>query len=244
MEYQVDNIYNENCYQAIKSIPDKSIDLVYTDIPYDIVGNGGGAFGTKNRDYHKEYEKVSFGFDYSILEEYIRVCKNINVMIWCNKAQILPIMKFFIEKHDCFFDILCWCKTNPIPTCNNKYLSDIEYCLHFRKNEIIRGKYSNKSKFYVSPLNTSDKKLFGHPTIKPMEFVKRHILSATDENAVVLDTFLGSGTTAVACKELNRRYIGFELNEEYFKIAQERLNKINQIEKQEIINIFDFIEEV
>ena len=66
--------------------------------------------------------------------------------------------------------------------------------------------------------------------------------------AVVLDTFLGSGTTAVACKELNRHYIGFELNEEYFKIAQDRLNGITQIERKEkdngILNIFDFIEEV
>lgn len=95
-------LYNEDCYQGIKKIPDKSIDLVYIDIPYDLEGNGGGCFGSKKRDYHKEYEKVSqntnasplsirkannnnnisdiaFGVNYSILNELCRVMKHIYI---------------------------------------------------------------------------------------------------------------------------------------------------------------------
>ncbi len=97
-------IYNEDCYEGIKKIPDKSVDLVYIDIPYDLEGNGGGgAFGSKKRDYHAEYEKVSkntnasalsirkannnnnnisdiaFGIDYSILDELCRVMKHIYI---------------------------------------------------------------------------------------------------------------------------------------------------------------------
>lgn len=105
MKYEPNNIYNVDCYEAIKDIPDKSIDLVYIDIPYDLEGNGfksGGAFGSKKRDYHKEYEKVSkstnasalsirkannnnnisdiaFGIDYSILDELCRVMKRIYI---------------------------------------------------------------------------------------------------------------------------------------------------------------------
>ena len=93
---QTNNIYHGDCYKLIKEIPDKSIDLIYTDIPYDFVGNGGGgAFGEKKRDYHKEYQNVSintqnilakrkcknsdsisdiaFGIDYAILDEFIRI---------------------------------------------------------------------------------------------------------------------------------------------------------------------------
>ena len=98
---QTNKIYHGDSYKLIKEIPDKSIDLIYTDIPYDVVGNGGGAFGVKKRDYHKEYQKVSintqntlakrrcknndqcsdiyFGIDWSILDEFIRIQPNIYI---------------------------------------------------------------------------------------------------------------------------------------------------------------------
>lgn len=102
-EYQPNNIYNVDCYNAIKKIPDKSIDLIYIDIPYDLEDNGGGGcFGTKKRDYHQEYEnvskikkvsdihlrvsknineidKIAFGIDYSILNEFVRIMKHIYI---------------------------------------------------------------------------------------------------------------------------------------------------------------------
>lgn len=66
--------------------------------------------------------------------------------------------------------------------------------------------------------------------------VKKHILHSTNENDIVLDAFVGSGTTCVACKELNRQYIGFEINEKYFKIAKDRLNGINQKGQMDLFN--------
>ena len=179
---------------------------------------------------------ITEGIDYEILKEFVRVMKKINIFIWCSKSQILPIMKYFIEDKKCNFEILTWNKTNPIPCANNTWLSDIEYCLYFREKGVrLNDDYFLKSKFYTSEINKKDKDLFGHPTIKPLELVKRHLLHATKENEVVLDTFLGSGTTAVACKELNRQYIGFELDEKYYKIANERLNGLTQddVKKQE-----------
>lgn len=270
-EFQPNHIYNTDCYKAIKKIPDRSIDLVYIDIPYGLEDNGGGGcFGEKKRDYHKEYEKVSqntntsgiykrttasidninkiaFGIDYSILDEIVRVCKSIYVYIWCSKKQIYPLMDYFIRKHKCRFEILTWHKTNPIPTINNKYLSDTEYCLLFRGegSKIYDNDLDKKRKYYISSLNVKDKELYIHPTIKPIEFVKNHIENSTKENDIVLDCFLGSGTTAVACKELNRRYIGFEIEKEYFEIAQDRLNGLSQQDKKRkelgITTIFDFI---
>lgn len=156
-------------------------------------------------------------------------------------------MKIFIDKYNCRYNLLVWCKSNPIPSTNNVWLPDLEYCLVFKEKGAPRYNdgYELKSKWYISPINTNDKELYEHPTIKPLDLVKRHILHSTKENDVVLDCFLGSGTTAVACKELGRNYIGFEVNKEYFDIAQNRLNGISQkdiiLKEKGIQNIFDFI---
>lgn len=261
--YELNKIYCEDCYKAIKELPDNSVDLIYTDIPYDIEDNGGGGcFGEKKRDYHGEYEKVcenteasrvwkstskyidgikeiAYGIDFAILDEFCRICKKIYVYIWCSKKQILPLMNYFVGKKGCRFELLTWHKTTPIPTCNNKYLSDTEYCLLFREegtyiggNMKSKGKYfesineSEGSGFWISPINTTDKGKFAHPTIKPLEFVSNHILNSTNETDIVLDPFMGSGTTAVACKNLGRQYIGFEINPKWHNIALDRLNNI------------------
>jgi DNA modification methylase len=264
---ELDKIYLGDCYKLIKDIPDKSIDLIYIDVPYDIEGNGGGGcFGERKRSYHKEYERVcensnasriyksalknvsefediAFGIDYSILDEFVRVQKNIYIYIWCSKKQIFPLMKYFVGEKNCLFEILTWHKTNPIPTCNNKYLSDTEYCLMFREKDKthIYGTFDTKRKYYVSPINVKDKKAYGHPTIKPLEFVKDHIINSTKEGDVVLDCFMGSGTTAVACKELNRHFIGFELNKEYWEIANKRINGLTNEKKNQVeqLSLFD-----
>ncbi len=252
MIYEPNNIYCADCYEAIKQMPDKSVDLIYTDIPYDFEANGGGGcFGEKKRDYHSDYEAVAqntqksrvgrqayksysdnadiaFGIDYAILDEFCRVLKAIYVYIWCSKKQVLPLMNYFVGEKDCRFEILTWHKTNPIPTCNGKYLSDTEYCLLFREEgkTKIGGAMSTKSKYYISPCNKSDKDKFEHSTIKPLPFVQNHILNSTNANDIVFDPFMGSGTTAVACKNLGRQYIGFEINPKWHRIACDRLNNI------------------
>ena len=108
-------------------------------------------------------------------------------------------------------------------------MPDIEYCLCIKGKDAPRYNdgYELKSKWYISPKNKEDRDNYNHPTIKPLELVKRHILHSTQENDLVLDCFAGSGTTLKACQETNRRYIGFEINEEYYKIAKDRLNNIN-----------------
>ena len=137
-------------------------------------------------------------------------------------------MKYFIDKKGCRFNILTWNKTNPTPATNGTYLPDIEYCLVFKEpgSPKYNDGYELKSKWYISALNVSDKQLYKHPTIKPLDLVKRHIQHSTNEGDVVLDCFMGSGTTGVACKELNRDFIGIELDKEYYEIAKNRINGI------------------
>lgn len=228
MKYETNNIYCVDCYEAIKELPNKSIDCIYTDVPYLIDNHGFGKseLGDRMKKKTNDLKGIDKGFDLSILDELVRVLKKINIFIWCSKLQIIDLLNYF-DKLNCRFEILVWIKDNPSPTCNNIWLPDMEYCLYFRESGVpLNDGYELKSKWYSSPTNKSDKDKFEHPTIKPLKLVERHILHATQPNDIVLDCFLGSGTTAVACENTGRQYIGFEKDERWHKIAVDRLNNI------------------
>lgn len=218
-----------DCLEIMKDIPDKSIDLVVIDPPYEINANGsGGSFGKEKRGYHAEVKTLSDGITNLVLDELVRVMKKINIYIWCNKNQLKQYIDYF-EELGATTDLLTWHKTNPVPTCNNKYLSDTEYLLYFRKDGVpMYGTYATKKKYYVTPTNKEDKKLYKHPTIKPLDIIENLIINSSQKNDTVLDCFMGSGTTGVACKNLNRNFIGIELDENYFKIAKERINEVSK----------------
>jgi len=230
MKYELDNIYNEDSYKAIKDIHDNSIDCIYTDVPYlyHSGDKGSSPLALRIAKTKKDLKTLGIidGFDYKIYDDFIRVMKKINIFIWCSKLQIQDTLNYFLSK-GCYFEILTWNKLNPTPSTNNNWLPDIEYCLYFREKGVrVNDGYTLKSKWYVSPLNKREKDLFNHPTIKPFKLVKRHIEHATKPNDIVADFFIGSGTIPVAAKESGRRYIGFEIDKEYFKIAKDRLNGI------------------
>lgn len=261
-EDMINNVVLGDCYQKIKEIPDKSIDCIYTDIPYLYNQGGSGTSSLGERTAKKRLElmgleqnyldnkgksrgealriaknvkkanmeitSIEDGIDYKIFDDMVRVMKKINIFIWCSKLQILDILKYFVDNKNCYFEILTWNKTNPTPTTNNSWLPDIEYCLYFReKGVVLNDGYELKSKWYISSINQSDKEKFNHPTIKPLNLVERHIKHTTSENDIVLDCFCGSGTTCVACKNTNRRYIGIEVNPKWHKVAVDRLNNID-----------------
>lgn len=211
-------------------------------------------FGSKKRGYHEEYYKIatsdkqyrnegqervwkdkikqrqeikhlSGGFDFSLLDTLDKKMKKINIYIWCSKHQVEPLLKHYLDK-GCNIEILTWHKTNPLPTMNNTYANDTEYCIFAREKGVrIYGSYETKRKYWVTPLNSKDKKLYGHPTIKPLDIIEKLIINSSLEGDTILDCFMGSGTTGVACKELNRNFIGFEINENYFNIAKDRIGE-------------------
>lgn len=230
---KIENMLNTvtlgNSYELIKEIPDSIIDCIYVDIPYLIIpgGKGNSSLARRIDKVHNTYLKdIKDGIDYIILNEFVRISKKLNCFIWCSKEQIYEILKFFKER-GYMFEILIWTKTNPTPATNNVWLPDIEYCLYFREKGVqLNDGYELKSKWYSSPINKKDKDKYKHPTIKPIELVKRHLLHTTQPNDLVLDCFSGSGTTCVAAKELGRQYIGIEIEPEYHKISLDRLKGI------------------
>lgn len=237
---KTNNIYLGDAYKLIKEIPDKSIDCIYTDIPYLIQKGGHSDTPLSLRSYklrNDDLKDIKDGIDYSIFDEFDRVLKKINIFIWCNKMQMLDILNYWTKKRKRInYEILVWLKTNPTPLCNNVWLPDIEYCLYFRESGVrLNDGYQVKHKWYMSSINKKDKDKFKHPTIKPLEMVKQHLLHTTQENSIVLDPFIGSGTTAVAYKLTNRQFIGFETNKEYWNTA---INRINDIDNEQDISLF------
>jgi DNA modification methylase len=226
----VNEIKLGNAYEIIKEIPDKSVDLIYTDIPYlhQSGGSGTSKISKNILSKTKEIAFVSNGIDFKIFDDFVRVMKKINIFIWCSRLQIVDILNYFVRGLKCNYEILVWVKSNPIPQTNNIWLPDIEYCLYFREAGVrLNNGYELKSKWYLSPSNTADKGIFAHPTIKPLTLVKRHIAHTTKPGDIVFDPFVGSGTTAVAAFETNRQYIGIEIDPKWHGVAVDRLNHID-----------------
>ena len=221
---ELNRIYNEDCLEGMKRIPDKSVDLVVTDPPYNIATSGAGIYKQADKQYVKELNFMKDGFSKEILDECCRVMKKINIYIFCSQKQIIPLLDYFVKEKKCNWNIISWHKTNPVPACGNKYLTDTEFILFFREKGVkIRGEFKTKFTYYVTPLNQKDKKLYGHPTVKPLNIVENFIVNSSNEGDLVLDPFMGSGTTAIAAVNTNRHYMGFELEPKYFDIACKRI---------------------
>ena len=165
------------------------------------------------------------GIKEEIFEEFMRVMKVPNIYIWCNRKQIPMYLNYFVNKLHLNFEILVWNKPNVMPLYNHQYLNDVEYCLYFRGANVCNPKcYDDARTVFKNPTNKIDKFAFHHPTCKPVNIIEKLIKNSSKENDLVLDCFLGSGTTAVACKNLNRDYIGIEINPKWYKIALDRLD--------------------
>lgn len=220
-----------DCLEIIKTIPDNSIDLVVTDPPYIVTHGGTHArsnfISCRVDKIESELTELSNGFDFTILDECCRVLKKINIYVWCSKYQLADLLIYFDNK-GCNTNVLTWHKSNPVPTCGNKYLSDTEFCVFAREPGVkLYGTYESKKTYYVQAINSKDKKLYGHPTIKPENIINNLIINSSNENDLILDPFMGSGTTGVCAKNLNRNFIGIEINNDYFNIAQQRINDKN-----------------
>lgn len=233
---ELDTIYNEDCIEGLKRMEDNSVDLVITDPPYVLENQGGGFWSKKEENNHynargtrKGMDKLSGikdGFDDTVLDELCRIMKKINIYIFCSQKQIQHFLEYFVNGKECNWNLISWHKTNPIPACGNKYLNDTEYILFFREKGVkIYGSYETKRTFYTTLRNQVDNEKYNHPTVKPCNIVRNFIVNSSCEGDVVLDPFIGSGTTAVAAIREKRHYIGFELNKEYYDIACKRVSE-------------------
>ena len=146
---------------------------------------------------------------------------------FCNKTLVVPYIQWAI-KNKFNYDILVMAKSNPIPSYNNHHLSDLEYIIMIREKGSYFSKHKDIDDFRKFYLTSCRKGV--HPAEKPVDLIKRFIRVSSQENDIILDPFLGSGTVAVAAKDLNRRYIGYEINEDYCKIAHDRVDDLDEFD--------------
>ena len=221
-------LYKGDCLELLKEIKDSSIDLICTDIPYELENHGGtsSALASRCARMRDSVEFIANGIDYDkVFEEFVRVCKIPNMIIFCSNLQIGKIISFFSAK-ELKTDLLVWEKSNPAPLCNGKYISDLEYIIYVHDkgspfNNDVPIKWKRKCKVY--PIMIDKDKL--HPTQKPLKLMNELVMTHSFENQVVLDPFMGSGTTGVVCVSNKRNFIGMELDENYFNISKKRIEE-------------------
>lgn len=232
-------LYNCDCFDLLDNF-NFDIDLVVTDPPYLFAPHNISSESNKMtkrvlKNYKKlqENENIINGYNMRSLAEKISTkMKNINAYFFCNRLQINDYFKLYVDELNCLFDILIWKKTNAPAFFHNKYLDDKEYILYFKKgkNKLSPQTYDMASTIYTSPMEVKVKEKYYHPTIKPLGLIMKLIENTSEVGDTVFDPFSGSGTSAIACHLLGRKFIGCEINKEYFETAVKRINdEMNQI---------------
>jgi len=206
-----------DCMKWLEVMPEDKVNLTLTDIPYGAVNRASN--GLRNLD-KGDADIMTFELQ-EFLSEVYRVTKG-TIIIFCGQGQVSEIFNFFFEKQKKQKGTvrqLIWHKSNPSPMNGQHiYLSGIENAIWFKKRG---GTFNAHCKNTVFKHSGGRSKL--HPTEKNHELLKELILDNSNEGDLVFDPCAGSGSHLLIAKENNRNYLGTELSEGYFKIAQERL---------------------
>lgn len=211
-----------DCLEKMKLIPDSSVDLVLTDPPYNISRkNNFNTMGRKGIDFG-EWDKEADLFSY-IKESYRVLSKNGSFIVFNDWRNLGDIAKYCEGLGLVTKDMLRLEKSNPMPrNRDRRYITDYECAIWFTMPK-AKWVFNRQDAKYQRPkfVCSIDKGL--HPTQKSLKLMEQLTLIHSNVGDSVLDPFMGSGTTGVACRNLNRKFIGIEKDENYFKIAKERI---------------------
>ena len=233
-----DVLYNQDCLVGMSDIPNESIDCVVTDMPYKIVGggcspNGGNPKGILKRE--REYvaddraDVVRAGklFQHNDIEpsewlpDVYRVLKRGTHCYIMVNARNLKDLQVEAEKVGFVFQqLLVWKKDNCVM--NKYYMNQLEFILMLRKGAAKNVNDMGISNCLSCP-NIIGKGEQHHPTQKPVALMEVLIRQSSNEGDIVLDPFAGGGSTLIAAKRLERHYIGFEIDKQYYDMAYSRL---------------------
>lgn len=215
-------LYEGDCREYI---PKVKADLIIMDPPYDIKSTrGGGGFGRSKQKFYSGLDGLSEGLSEDVFKDCLAMTHN--MYVWGNWRAIVGYIE---QSHGYNTNLLSWHKSNPIPTCSNKYLTDTEYCLFIRgKGVKVYGGFADHKTYWITPLNTADKKKYNHPTIKPLDIIRTMIRNSCPPGGTVFDPFMGSGTTGVAAVLEGRNFIGCEIDPGYYKTAEQRIKEVQQ----------------
>ena len=221
-----------DCLNIIKQIPDSSVDLLVTDPPYPTTsrGNAGNSGGMcQNELFTKGKVFKHNNIDCSqYAQDFYRILKDgSHCYVMTNHVNLIKMLNTFTKSGFHFIKCLIWNKGNKIM--GQYYMSQFEYILFFRKGKGIKINHCGTSDILAVP-NNKTKDINGknlHDTEKPIELMKILIDNSSQIGDTVLDPFMGIGATGIASKQLGRKFIGIELDENYYNIAVKRIGEIN-----------------
>jgi len=216
-------LYNGDCMEVMAGLG--RVDAVVTDPPYELSSAGPGAshFGMSLGKFDTTaYKDIVDGFDFAATFDAIeKICDPFNLFCFCSNKQISKTMSYHEAKGRAT-TLLIWHKTNAAPFANGVWRGDIEYVVHARgKGAVFVGNAVEKKKVSEFPLVQDS----AHPTVKPLELIGKYVRICSAPGQTVLDPFMGSGTTGVACVKAGRSFIGIERDPGYFDIACRRIEK-------------------
>ena len=243
-----------DCIEVMSKMPKGSVQLILTDPPYN--ASRGGVNLPKNRTggpYYKvneKWDKFNKHSDYlTFTREWLKEAEGVlsvnGAILICgslhNIGEVITVLKELGYK---FLNIITWRKTNPMPNITKRMLTySTEFIVWFAKGKAWTFNYGLMKKYnygkqlrdvWAFPSCQGPERLKGldgraaHPTQKPLKLFKRLIEMASKEGDVVLDPFIGVGTTAIAAEELNRKWIGIDNNSKYLELANERIKKYRE----------------
>lgn len=234
-------LYKEDCLTALKRIPPNSVDLVITDPPYNLGNfmkqratnlqmmrsNFFGAAGWDNMDF-SEWEKSM----HTLFSDLSKVCKHgASLIIFMAIIKVESIIRI-AETYGFYYKTTgIWHKKNPMPrNMNLQFVNSTEAWIYFTWGTKC-GTFNNHQKLLHDFIETSvtpkkEKEHGKHPTQKPVQLMRFFVETLSNESDVVLDPFMGSGTSGVAAKMTGRDFIGIELDPTYFMISEKRINEI------------------
>ena len=220
-----------DCLQLMKQIASGSVDLVLTDPPYNIAReNNFNTMGRAGIDFG-EWDKGADILTY--IKDVSRVLnKNGSFVVFNDWKNLGDIAKF---AETCGFetkDMLRLEKSNPMPrNRNRRYITDFECAIWFTKKG-AKWVFNRQDEKYQRPkfVHSIDKGL--HPTQKSLKLMEQLVKIHTNDGQIVLDCFMGSGTTGVACVNTGRRFIGIEKDENYFQISKNRIENAQRMKKE------------
>ena len=230
---EIDKIFNQDCIDGMKIIPDESIDLIVTDPPYRLTARGNS--GTMSGYWTNEITKKGKVFEENNVEiedylgEFYRILKDTShCYIMCNNLNLPHFFEVISKSKFNFVKLLVWDKCTKI--CGKYYMGQVEHIFLLRKGGDKPINDCGTSDILSFP-NKKDKANNGeniHDSQKPIALFQTMIENSSKEGDIILDPFIGSGTCAIACMRTNRHYIGFELDKKYYDLTNDRI----RIEKQ------------
>jgi len=239
----LDQIFNENCLETLKRIPDASVNVVVTSPPYNMnlrIRNGVYTSRQIVKEISTKYDGFSdnlpiddfYRFHSEVLRELLRVSNlvfyNIQIVTGSKRA----FFKMIGDFSDKLKDIIIWDKGNGQPAMQEQVLNRRSELVLVFENDYPISRQFRSATFKRGTLDDvwlikreRKKGVVNHGATFPEELLITILKNFSKENDVVYDPFLGTGTTAIVAKMMNRRYIGSELSKEYFEISKKKLKE-------------------